>query len=61
MSYKEIMLNVYEKEIEQLRSIIAKHDQEKETLRQKINDKDIIIKLLKNKNTAYGKFGDGVN
>ena len=55
------MLDVYEKEIEQLRSIIAEHDQEKETLRQKINDKDIIIKLLKNKNTAYGKFGDGVN
>ncbi len=56
MSYKEIMLDVYEKEIEALQKKLSIVDDDIEKLKQEISDKDIIIKLLKNKNKAYDKF-----
>lgn len=56
MSYSEIMLDVYEKEIEALQKKLSTVDDDIDKLKKEIADKDIIIKLLKNKNKAYDKF-----
>mgnify|MGYP003666792371 CR=1 FL=1 len=56
MSYSEIMLDVYEKEIETLQKKLSLVDDDIDKLKQEIADKDIIIRLLKNKNKAYDKF-----
>jgi hypothetical protein len=56
MSYKEIMLDVYEKEIDALQKKLSLVDDDIDRLKKEIADKDIIIKLLKNKNKAYDKF-----
>jgi septal ring factor EnvC (AmiA/AmiB activator) len=56
MSYSEIMLDVYEKEIETLQKKLSLVDDDIDKLKKEIADKDIIIKLLKNKNKAYDKF-----
>jgi hypothetical protein len=56
MSYKEIMLDVYEKEIETLQKKLSIVDDDIDRLKKEIADKDIIIRLLKNKNKAYDKF-----
>lgn len=56
MSYKEIMLDVYEKEIEALQKKLSIVDDDIDRLKKEIADKDIIIRLLKNKNKAYDKF-----
>lgn len=56
MSYKEIMLDVYEKEIEALQKKLSTVDDDIDRLKKEIADKDIIIRLLKNKNKAYDKF-----
>lgn len=56
MSYSEIMLDVYEKEIEALQKKLSLVDDDIDKLKQEIADKDIIIRLLKNKNKAYDKF-----
>ena len=56
MSYKEIMLDVYEKEIDALRKKLSIVDEDINELKKEIADKDIIIRLLKNKNKAYDKF-----
>ena len=56
MSYKEIMLDVYEKQIDSLQQKLSTVDDDINKLKQEIADKEIIIRLLKNKNTAYDKF-----
>ena len=56
MSYSEIMLDVYEKEIETLQKKLSLVDDDIDKLKQEIADKDIIIRLLKNKNKAYDKY-----
>ena len=56
MSYKEIMLDVYEKQIDSLQQKLSTVDDDINKLKQEIADKEIIIRLLKNKNTAYEKF-----
>ena len=50
------MLDVYEKEIETLQKKLSLVDDDIDKLKQEIADKDIIIRLLKNKNKAYDKF-----
>ena len=56
MSYKEIMLDVYEKQIDSLQKKLSIVDDDIDKLKKQIEEKEIIIKLLKNKNTAYDKF-----
>jgi len=56
MSYKDIMLETYIAEIDYLRSKVLQEQSENLTLYKTIHEKDIIIKLLKNKNKAYDKF-----
>ena len=56
MSYNEIMLDVYEKQIDSLQQKLSTVDDDINKLKQEIADKEIIIRLLKNKNTAYEKF-----
>ena len=49
MSYNEIMLDVYEKQIDSLQKKLSTVDDEINKLKQEIADKEIII-------TAYEKF-----
>jgi len=56
MSYNEIMLDVYEKQIDALQKKLSTIDDNIDRLKKQIEEKDIVIKLLKNKNTAYDKF-----
>tara|TARA_R110002153_G_scaffold68526_5_gene181862 strand:+ start:593 stop:766 length:174 start_codon:yes stop_codon:yes gene_type:complete len=56
MSYNEIMLDVYEKQIDSLQKKLSTIDDDIDKLKKQIEEKDIVIKLLKNKNTAYDKF-----
>ncbi len=56
MSYKDIMLETYIAEIDYLRSKVLQEQSENLTLYKTIHEKEIIIKLLKNKNKAYEKF-----
>lgn len=63
MSYKDYMLDVYEKQIEALqKKLFSSQLETEDTLLEKkiledlLKDKEIIIKLLKNKNKAYDKF-----
>jgi prefoldin subunit 5 len=56
MSYNEIMLDVYEKQIDSLQKKLSTIDDDIDRLKKQIEEKDIVIKLLKNKNTAYDKF-----
>ena len=56
MSYNEIMLDVYEKQIDSLQKKLSTIDNDIDRLKKQIEEKDIVIKLLKNKNTAYDKF-----
>tara|TARA_R110000822_G_scaffold134093_4_gene271574 strand:- start:376 stop:549 length:174 start_codon:yes stop_codon:yes gene_type:complete len=56
MSYNEIMLDVYEKQIDALQKKLSTVDDDIDKLKKQIEEKDIVIKLLKNKNTAYDKF-----
>ena len=56
MSYNEIMLDVYEKQIDSLQKKLSTVDDDIDKLKKQIEEKDIVIKLLKNKNTAYDKF-----
>jgi|TARA_R110000744_G_scaffold339954_4_gene445104 hypothetical protein len=56
MSYKDIMLETYIAEIDYLRSKVLQEQSENLTLYKTIHEKEIIIKLLKNKNKAYDKF-----
>jgi len=56
MSYNEIMLDVYEKQIDALQKKLSTIDDDIDRLKKQIEEKDIVIKLLKNKNTAYDKF-----
>tara|TARA_R110002049_G_scaffold98170_4_gene239048 strand:+ start:2597 stop:2770 length:174 start_codon:yes stop_codon:yes gene_type:complete len=56
MSYKDIMLETYIAEIDYLRSKVLQEQSENLTLYKTIREKEIIIKLLKNKNKAYDKF-----
>jgi prefoldin subunit 5 len=56
MSYNEIMLDVYEKQIDALQKKLSTIDNDIDRLKKQIEEKDIVIKLLKNKNTAYEKF-----
>ena len=56
MTAKESLLKMYIAEIECLRSAYKKEQEKSNELCDIIADKDIIIKLLKNKNKAYDKF-----
>ena len=56
MSYNEIMLDVYEKQIDALQKKLSTVDDDIDKLKKQIEEKDIVIKLLKNKNSAYDKF-----
>lgn len=56
MTYKDSLLKMYRAEIDCLRSAYLKEKKESNKLNDIINDKEIIIKLLKNKNKAYDKF-----
>lgn len=56
MTYKDSLLDMYKAEIECLRNAYLKEKKESNKLNAIISDKEIIIKLLKNKNKAYDKF-----
>tara|TARA_R110002072_G_scaffold157414_1_gene308092 strand:+ start:414 stop:587 length:174 start_codon:yes stop_codon:yes gene_type:complete len=56
MTYKDSLLDMYKAEIECLRNAYLKEKKESDKLNAIISDKEIIIKLLKNKNKAYDKF-----
>ena len=56
MTAKESLLKMYIAEIECLRSAYKKEKEKSNELCDIIADKDIIIKLLKNKNKAYDKY-----
>ena len=56
MTAKESLLEMYIAEIECLRSAYQKEKDKSKELCDIIADKDIIIKLLKNKNKAYDKY-----
>ncbi len=56
MTAKESLLEMYIAEIQCLRSAYQKEKDKSKELCDIIADKDIIIKLLKNKNKAYDKY-----
>ena len=56
MSYTENLLKTYEAEIQSLRVAYLKEQEISIELNKTIEEKEIIIKLLKNKNKAYDKF-----
>ncbi len=56
MTAKENLVLMYKAEIECLRTAYLKEKDTSEKLCQIISEKEIIIKLLKNKNKAYDKF-----
>jgi|TARA_R110000796_G_scaffold11090_1_gene37097 predicted RNA-binding protein with EMAP domain len=56
MSYTENLLKTYEAEIQSLRAAYLKEQEISIELNKTIEEKEIIIKLLKNKNKAYDKF-----
>jgi|TARA_R110000796_G_scaffold245496_2_gene369765 hypothetical protein len=56
MTAKDSLLTMYKAEIDCLRSAYLKEKDNSEKLCEIISDKEIIIKLLKNKNKAYDKF-----
>lgn len=56
MTAKESLLQMYIAEIECLRAAYQKEKEKSNELCDIIADKDIIIKLLKNKNKAYDKY-----
>ena len=56
MTAKESLLVMYKAEIECLRAAYQKEKDTSAKLCEIISDKEIIIKLLKNKNKAYDKF-----
>ena len=56
MTAKDSLLTMYKAEIDCLRSAYLKEKDNSKKLCEIISDKEIIIKLLKNKNKAYDKF-----
>lgn len=56
MTAKESLMNMYKAEIDSLRAAYLKEKETSEKLCEIISEKEIIIKLLKNKNKAYDKF-----
>jgi len=56
MTAKDSLIEMYRAEIDCLRTAYLKEKDNSEKLCEIISDKEIIIKLLKNKNKAYDKF-----
>ena len=56
MTAKDSLLTMYKAEIDCLRSAYLKEQDNTKQLCEIIANKEIIIKLLKNKNKAYDKF-----
>lgn len=56
MTAKDSLMNMYKAEIECLRAAYLKEKVNSDKLCEIISEKEIIIKLLKNKNKAYDKF-----
>jgi len=56
MNYTESLLKTYEAEIQCLRTAYLNEQGKSIELNKAIEEKEIIIKLLKNKNKVYDKF-----